>query len=125
MSRRSLPAAKAGEAIVRKYVTTETQRTCLQMLLMVSAQAQRPGAVSDAVTMNSEVRKQGQMQIRQRRLFRIFDMPSAFEGARASARKDQRNIPRIVCVLFAHSRSIDQGRVIQQRAIAVRSRPHL
>src|SRR5215475_10141841 len=120
MSRRSLPAVKAGEPIARRHMTARTS-----LSLMISAQAQRAGAVSDAVTLNSKIREQGQMQVRQRCFFRIFDMPSAFERAGASACQDQRNIPRIVRVALAHSRSIYQCRMIQQRALAVLSRLHL
>ena len=67
---------KADEPIARRHVTARTRGKCVS--LMVSAQAQRAGAVSDAVTPNSEIREQGQMQVRQRCFFRILDMPSAF-----------------------------------------------
>src|SRR4029453_15811447 len=85
---------------------------------------QRSGAVTDAFPLDSKISEQGQVKIRQRCFFGITNVLPAFDGAAATARNQQRNVPRIMSITLTHSGPLDQLCMVQQTALAVVGRTH-
>src|SRR5262249_40518569 len=82
--------------------------------------SQRSRAVSDAIALDSKVAQERQMQICQWRFLWITNMPAAFDCSGASSRNNQRNVAGVVSVTLAHSRSVEQRRMIEQGTVTVR-----
>src|SRR5262249_12455815 len=79
------------------------------------------GAVTDLIPVNTELIQQSQVQIRERYVFK-FRVTTTLQISSAAAGQNERNIDWSVAVAVGDACPIDQSQMIEQTAVAIRSR---
>src|ERR1019366_6741585 len=79
-----------------------------------------PVTVAELLARNAELIEQCQLEVRQRRVFRIDNVTAALERPGASAHKQSRQRAMCMAVAVAEARAVYKNNVIEHRALAIR-----
>src|SRR6185369_2919000 len=80
-----------------------------------------PGSVLELTDVEASDLAEPGNEVRQRRLLRRRDVPTALQATARRTGEHDRNLALVVLVAVAHARPVHDERMVEQRSIAVRS----
>ena len=95
------------------------------VLLQLGQFVESSRAVAESLDRDTEPVEQRHVQVRQRRVVRVYEVTAARDRARASAQHQRWQRAVAVAIAVAQSRPIEHDHVIEQRSVAIGRRPQL